>query len=109
MTRDDLTKLIRTAVKSEGVYAAAYTLYMTERSVNHFELWREAEHTMERAWWKVSEGLAKWRITCLNLSDDAEGIIVDGRRYRLGSDNFAVLSYPVDATLGPKRVVAHVV
>jgi hypothetical protein len=109
MDRETLTKLIRTAVKSEGVYAAAYTLYMTERSVNHFELWREAEATMEKAWWKVSEGLARWRIVCLNLSDDTEGLVVDGRRYRLGSDNFAVLSYPVNATLGAKRVVAHVV
>jgi hypothetical protein len=109
MDRETLTKLIRTAVKASDLCEACYQLYLAERSVDHFELWREAEATMEESWWKVSAALAKWRLACLNLSDDTEGVIVDGRRYRLGSDNFAVLSYPVDATLGPRRVVAHVV
>jgi hypothetical protein len=94
MDRETLTKLIRTAVKASELYEACYQVYLAERSVNHFELWREAEATMERAWWKVSEGLAKWRITCLNLSDDTEGIIVDGRRYRLGSDNYTASGRP---------------
>jgi hypothetical protein len=107
MTRDDLTKLIRTAVKAAELHEACYEVYLADRSASHFELWRQSEHTMERAWWKVSEALAKWRVICLNLSDE-EGIAVDGRRYRLGSDNFTVLSYPAVATPG-SRVVAHVV